>query len=147
MKTKRRDLAIILAFGIILGALVAKEARAGIRVNARILTPHGTIQVVNGPNQRHTARVITRNDRKVAKRLARYAGVKKREILDLRRLGYRWTEIGVWLEVPHRAVQAAQRAHTWSRYMRRHTRLNRCRVPAHPEPNQRRGLDDRDSRW
>jgi len=161
MKTTRKDIAIIISFGIIIGALVASQARAGIRVNARVRVPGGVIQVSNpnhGPQVRIEGRrhlpqrpqvryEITRHDRKVAKRLARYTGIEKREILNLRRQGYRWGEIGQYLDLSRRTMQASMDGDTWKRFMRRQHRLGRDRLPAHREPNCRHDLDGWDRRW
>jgi len=152
MTTKRRDLSIIIAFGIILGTLVASQARAEIRVNARVRVPGGVIQIDNGVHRHHVGRPtvireLNRQDRKIARRLARYTGVAKRDILRLRRVGYRWNEIGRWLELSRRTMQAAKHADTWARFMKRQKRLSRYRLPAHLEPNQRRDIDGCIHRW
>lgn len=153
MSIKRRDLTTVIAIGIILGVLAASQAKAGIRVNARVRVPGGVIQVDHHrhgrplPRRCLVPREITRHDRKVAGRLARYTGEKKRDILRLRRVGFRWQEIGRWLGISRRTVQAAQHGDTWRLHLRRVNRLDRQRMPAHREPNRRCDIDDRDHRW
>ncbi len=50
---------------------------------------------------------LDRQDRRVAKRLARWTGYSRREILDLRRDGYRWFEIGRILDIRADTIRAA----------------------------------------
>ncbi len=91
----------------------------GIRVNTRpVVQRHLVVRRVPLPVRRHAHFEITKEDRKMAKRLARYTGVTKRELIRLRRQGYRWMEIGRWLELPRSTVRAARDAHSWKHFLR-----------------------------
>ncbi|MBD3222304.1 hypothetical protein GF314_13785 [bacterium] len=70
----------------------------------------------------------------------------RREILHLRGLGYRWSEIGMWLEVPRGAVRAAMSADAWGRFMRREVRLGYDRCPERPQL-RRHGPVERYDQW
>jgi hypothetical protein len=124
----------ILPAGLILLILsaLAVEASAGLRVAARVRTPHLDIRIGNAPGPalaivrdgclRPPLRPVHRIDpldRRIAKRLARYTGVPKGELLQLRRAGYRWIEIGRYLGLSRRAVWAAADARSWQRFLGR----------------------------
>ncbi len=161
MQTKRYGFTGILALVLLLGTLAAERADAGLQVRARVRIPGGVIQVQTpgqpvrmihrvttpAPRHRHVHAQVTRHDRQVAGRLARFTGVEKSELLRLRRLGYGWTEIGLWLELPRRAMVAVQDADTWSRYQRSSRRLGQDRLPAHGPNGGHCVVEDRDVRW
>jgi hypothetical protein len=52
---------------------------------------------------------ITKRDRKIAKRLSKMTGYRKRLLLDLRRDGLSWYRIAAILEVPPRLLRVAMR--------------------------------------
>jgi hypothetical protein len=133
-----RSLLGLLALALLIGPVSVKEARAGIKVRAALRTPNVRIQVSNHSADRRpgicrTPRVeyrlhrvtISQSDRRIAKRLARYTGVPQRELLQLRRQGYRWNEIGRWYHVPRPVVRAAREARDWQRFLRQ-TRYQEC---------------------
>jgi hypothetical protein len=155
-----RHLASIGILTAILGTapVTADAGPSTIRVDARIRTPIGTVRVTapgpavrvvrHGPRtlpRRHGHVVvraeIARHDRRVAGRLARYTGVARRDILEMRRLGYRWLEIGAWLELPRHTIRAALRADSWRAYLRHADRRDRHRD--RDEGCDRRDRDDR----
>lgn len=139
-KKKRLVLFSIPALALLLTIGAVDEAQARIRVKATVRTPYGRVHVDNGP-YRHT-RVyrqalpvrhyeyyqVTKRDRKIARRLARYTGVPKTELIQLRRVGYSWGEIGRWLDVPRQVVRAARSGKSWRRFMDRHDRGHYCEV-------------------
>ncbi len=133
MRTKRtnqkiRQLMSLLVVTLLLAG--AGQAQATVRVRATVRTPYGAVHVDNRPSQRywrvraprvpvqryHEVR-LTRHDRKIAKRLAWYTGVPKREILTMKRQGYYWSEIGRWLDVPRQVVRAAKHKRSWRRFL------------------------------
>jgi len=128
----------VLALLLIVGA--ADEAQARIRVKGTLRTPHGIIQVDNGayhhtrgyrqtPPVRYYERVrISKRDRKIARRLGRYTGVPKRELIQLRKQGYSWREIGRWLGVPSRVVRAAKSHASWRHFQDRQRYGRYCEV-------------------
>jgi hypothetical protein len=120
--------------------VIADQARAGIRIHARVSTPAVTIHV--GQGQRIT-RLPTccvthehgrrdRHDRidgdgRIASRLSRYHGVEKRALLRLRHQGLCWHEIGRRYGMRPAIVRAAFTTESWSRYLRHH-RVREARV-------------------
>lgn len=136
VRTNRKRLGFfslpVLALMLTMGA--ADQAQARIRVQATVRTPYGRVMIDNGP-YRHT-RVyrqalpvrrcvlvqVSRRDRNIARRLGRFTGVPQRELIQLRRQGYTWNEIGRWLDVPRKVVRAAKSAKSWMRFMHRQNR-------------------------
>ncbi len=115
----------------------ANEAAAKVRVKATVRTPYGSVRIDNshGPRivtpRRQVEVRITRQDKKIAKRLARYTGVSKREILRLKRQGYRWGEIARWLDVSRQVVHAAKHQQSWQRFLKAERRHQRCGTGYH----------------
>jgi hypothetical protein len=137
MNSKKTNIAALAALTIILGVGLADRAEAKIRVRGTVRTPHGVIHVDNGPAPRVIYREralpvrhyqktkVSKRDRRIAKRLARYTGVPKRELIHLKRMGYRWNEIGNWLGISRRAVKAAKQSRSWDRFLRHERRNSR----------------------
>ncbi len=140
MKTRLTYLGLFTAALLIcLGGV--QTATAGIRSSATIRTPHIGIQVNTGsvvhypvadrrmriPVRRHMAFPVTKHDRKVARRLARYTGASKRELISLRSQGYRWSQIGRWLDLSRGTVRAAMDSHSWKRFLKQQQRHARRR--------------------
>lgn len=106
-----------------LAALVAldvgqmNQARADVRVQARIQLPNVGIQFRTAPDHRRVVRRahrpfvyrITAEDRAIARRLARRTGQRTIVLLDLRSRGLSWTEIGYRLDIPRGWVRLAVR--------------------------------------
>ena len=131
MKTLKMTFISLPVLVLLLTLGAADEAQARIRVKGTLRTPHGFIQVDNGAYHhtrgyrqaapaRYVERVrVTKKDRKIAGRLGRYTGVPKRELIQLRKQGYSWREIGRWLGVPRRVVRAAKNQASWRHLMDR----------------------------
>jgi len=91
------------------------NADAGVRIRARLKTPHVTVQYQNGPvqhqNNRRSVRPfiyrITPRDRAIARRLAWETGHRKIVLLDLRARGLSWRQIGHRLGISRRVVRFA----------------------------------------
>ena len=142
MKTRKLNLVMWSLLGVTAVALflfAADDAEAKVRVKAKVRTPYGVVHVDNGPSERqrvvrrghlparrHYDVRITKQDRKVAKRLAWYTGVSKREILRLKRQGYKWGEIGRYLDVSRSVVRAAKHTPSWRRFVNHEQRYERC---------------------
>jgi len=143
MNSNRNHVIGLMILILFLGVAGARDAEAGIRVDARIHTSGPAIRITTGHDiqvrpgihirrslprtERRCIHVkISKQDRKVAGRLSRYTGVPKHELLRLRRDGYRWNEIGRWLEVSRHAVRASMHARTWQHYLRHGRRTWRC---------------------
>jgi len=112
-------------------------ASAQIRVKATVHTSYGAVRIDSGHNERYRAPhhhlnySVSRHDRQIARRLARYAGVSRREILRLRSQGYRWAEIGYWLDVPRQVVRAARHRGSWRRFLQAERRYKNCGLRYH----------------
>jgi DNA-binding NarL/FixJ family response regulator len=90
------------------------KAEAGVRIDARLKTPHVSVHYRSGPR---TARVhrpfvyrITQRDRAIARRLAYQTGHRRIVLLDLRSRGLTWRQIGRRLDIPPRLVRLAVHA-------------------------------------
>jgi hypothetical protein len=68
---------------------------------------------------------ITQRDRQIARRLARYTGVPARKLVQLRRHGFHWFEIGRWLDLPRPVIRAARHHRSWKRFLREERRFAR----------------------
>ena len=132
MKTKQASIIGLLTLVLIAGAAVVDEALADVKVRATLTTPHVRLHVTNAPAgaYRHVVRGyrpyhyrvrydVSRRDRLMATRLARYTGISRRELLDLKRYGYSWREIGRWYEIPRQIVRAASDNRSWQRFLKR----------------------------
>ena len=140
MKRLRISLLSITAVAVLVGPGMLKDATAGVRVRATLHTPYVSVRVGNSPYRHHRSRVrkplpirrvqqhviITRQDRKIAKRLARYTGVPNRELLFLKSRGFNWMSIGRWLDLPQTTVRAAMSKRGWKRFLRHEQRMACC---------------------
>ena len=126
------------ALALFLFAAVDK-ADAAVRVSATVRTPYVDVRIgTGGPNphvavvrqpmpiRRHVEFRITERDERIARRLARYTGAERQELLRLRRQGYSWVEIGRWLDVPAAAVYAAGDQQAWRRYLKSGHQVVKC---------------------
>ena len=140
MKTLKMTFISLPALALLLFVGAADEAQARIRVKGTLRTPHGSIQVDNGayhhtrgyrralPVRYQEQHRVTKRDRKIAGRLGRYTGASKRELIQLRKQGYSWREIGRWLGVPRRVVRAAKSQASWRHLMDRQRYGRYCEV-------------------
>ncbi len=131
MKTLKMTFISLPVLALLLTVGAADEAQARIRVKGTLRTPHGVVKVDTGPFHhtrgyrpvypvRHYERIrVSKKDRKIARRLGRYTGAPKRELIQLRKQGYSWKEIGRWLGVPRKVVRAAKKQSTWRRFLER----------------------------
>jgi hypothetical protein len=135
MKTMRTSIMIAAAAVLLAAPALTPKAEAGVIVSVSGIQVGGIraggcvrigrpAPLPDRHRVRHHARyqpkiTLTRQDRVVAKRLAWYTGVPKRDLLDWRRDGHRWVTIGRWLGVPRPVVLAAADGHRWQRYQRR----------------------------
>ena len=129
-KTRITHLSLIVLI-LLLGAGLARNAGAEVRVNASLHTPNMHLRIGNAPARpypgimsghlrlarRHHYRVTAR-DRMIALRLARYTGVPAARLIRIRSYGYNWFEIGRWLHLPRPVIRAAMHPRSWNRYLR-----------------------------
>lgn len=139
MNTTQRNFAGLMALALLIALAPVGKAQAKVVVRASVATPHLSVRVNPTPvayYYKHLkprpvrTRVIVRidkQDRKMARRLARVSNYSKKELLEMRRDGYSWNQIGSFLNLNPRAVRAARHAMSWERYLgeRRHT-VVRC---------------------
>lgn len=131
MNTTQRNLIGLMALALIIAMTPVTTASAAVRVRASVNTPHLSFQVnthrpavVYGERRVRTVHPravirITKQDKRMAKRLARYTGYSKRELLDMRRSGYNWKRIGRYLNLRPQVVKAARSARSWERFLNR----------------------------
>lgn len=137
MKTTKMTTVALAALTILLGLALAEDAEARIRVNATLRTPHLGVVYDSGPvayrelprrplSVRYYDRVkISKRDRRIAKRLAWYTGVPRRDLIHAKQVGYTWREIGRWLDIPRRVVKAARSSRSWNRFLDRQWKSER----------------------
>ena len=125
---------------LLLALSAVDEAQARIRVQATVRTPYMTVQVDNGPYGQarvHRAvlpvrhlevRRVSARDRNVARRLSRFTGVPRPELVQLRREGNTWREIGRWLGVPRQVIRASLNGKSWRMFMDRHDHRRYCEI-------------------
>jgi hypothetical protein len=101
---------------ILLGLVIPSRADAGIRVGVRLATPHVSIVLHSGDGHQgpricqlpvRRVVVLDRADRRIAGELARRTRYSRAALLDLRRAGYDWGEIGRILDLPPWMVREA----------------------------------------
>jgi hypothetical protein len=141
MNSKQRILTGLMALALLITMAPVNKADAGIVVRGSVSTPHISVRVNTGPTpvyrnnhlrplpaQRCAVVIIDKQDRRIARRLASYTGHTKRELLQMRRNGYTWQEIGSWLNLRPQVVRAAYRAESWERFLHggRPVRVVRC---------------------
>lgn len=139
MKKMRMSVLSLIALALLVGPGIVQAAEAGIRFNATLHTPNVRVRVGNTPLghyrvykrgylpiRRLQPYRIGKRDLKIAHRLARYTGVPARELIQLKRQGYSWIEIGRWLSLPRRVVRAAMHQRSWNLFLREEQRLVRC---------------------
>ena len=124
----------LLALLVLLAILLANTAEAGLVVHGRVWTVHGQVAVRVGPSHvrpvrphaRHQA-VLSKVDRKIARRLAHWTPYRKGVFFDLRKAGHSWREIGNILRISRRLMRAAVRPalhnygydYDWNHYLDR----------------------------
>ena len=131
MNRKMKSVMAIAALALLATLVVARDATAEIRISAALHTPglsvrignvpmgpYGSVRVGHLPARRNLHRRIVKRDRLIAVRLARYASVPVRELINLRVYGYNWFEIGAYLRLPKVVVRAAFNAKRWDRFTR-----------------------------
>jgi hypothetical protein len=139
MKRERMRLLTLAAATIAFVVLFAMRAGAEIRVAASVSVPgvmvsvgtvpscHYTIEQYRPmPERRYMYYEVTRQDRMIARRVNWYTGVPLGELLRLRRDGYDWFEIGIWLHMARPVVRAAMDQRSWDRFvldMQRHKQI------------------------
>ena len=159
MKTQKTNLSIAGLIGLtvlsltLLGAPAA-NAQTKVRVQAKVQTPVGVIHVSNTPSVRYRELPprpvlpspryvvkITAQDRQIARRLARYTGAEKQRLLNLKREGYTWVQIGQWLDLSPRAVRAAHSQVAWNRFLDDQHVVIRCGNDYDDDRGRGRGHD------
>ena len=99
---------------------IPASAQARVRIGVKINTPiinavihsvgHGSGLQIRVPARHHLV-VMTKTDRRIARKLAKRTDYSKRELLQLRRAGYSWNEVGRLLRLPHRLMRSVLHPH------------------------------------
>ncbi len=131
MKRMLMTLTALTVTFLVAGADVAKADGSDVRFDASINTPQLSVRIGNTPaGYRDHYRIrelparrvrqvrLVQADWRIAARLAWYTGTPESKIIRIRRMGYRWDEIGIWLGMPRPAIRAAMQMKTWKRYLR-----------------------------
>lgn len=131
MKRIQASLMMLVALGL-LGSVAAETASAGVRVTATLRTPTVRVRVGHAPGvctancacrvepatvYVHRRGRISARERTIAARLAWYAGVPTRRVVQLRRHGYTWMGVGRVLHLPRPVVRAAMNQRSWDRFV------------------------------
>ena len=138
MRQKRMILLGLIVLALLVGPGFMRPAEAQVRVSATVRTPNVRVSIGNThpgyhligrrghlPMRGRRLFTLSKQDRVIARRLARYTGVPAREIIQARRYGYNWFEIGRWLRLPRFAVRAAMNQRSWNRFIRGERRIVR----------------------
>lgn len=146
MKTLQKIILGWMAPIILTGSGLATDARAGVRVHATLRTPGVEVRVGHPPYYRqykYRARrlparplhyyTVDRHDWRVAGRLATITGVSTRDLIQLRRYGYTWREIGRILRLPRGVTRAAMDHRSWKRFLREERMIGRYGRPYRDE--------------
>lgn len=142
MKSAQRNFVGLMALALLIAMIPVQQANADVKIRATVKTPHlavrvntsprpgGHVLVQRQPAGRHEAVVIDRQDRRVAKRLAKFTGRDKRDLLQMRLRGYSWSQIGSMLNLRPQVVRAAVNAESWERFQHRgaQVRVVRCGI-------------------
>lgn len=143
MNATNRNLIGLMALALIIAMTPIQQASAKVRVRAAFNTPHLSVQVNTArpairygerriqPSHRPAVIHVSKQDKRMAKRLARYTGYSKRELLDMRRAGYSWKRIGRYLDLSPRVVKAARNARSWDRFLYSGRNVVRCGTHSH----------------
>jgi len=149
MKKMQTIILSLIALALLVGHGIVQDANAGVRVKATLGTPNVRIRVSNTSSnhyglypRRHLPiriykhHMITKQDRTIARRLSRYTGVPSRALIQFRSQGYRWAEIGRWLQLPRPVVRAAMHQRSWNRFLREERQFAKRRA----QPREMHGV-------
>ena len=128
MKTLRMTILSLSALILFLAPSQTQAGTRDVRVRARVSTPYVRVDFNHGQqydgshyrqmrNNRHFSN-LSKQDRKMARRLAEYTGHSSYRIMMLRDRGYRWSEIAYRLDLPRQVVRAARSARSWNKFMK-----------------------------
>lgn len=131
MRKLQKTILGFLAPILVTGAGLVPDADAGVKVKATLRTP-GVVVRVGHPSytqyrthktkrfhvRRYQHFNVTRQDWRVAGRLASVTGVPTRELIEYRRYGYTWREIGRAFRLPRPMMHAAMDQRSWKRFLR-----------------------------
>ncbi len=130
MKTLRMTILSLSALIVFLSSSQALAGSTDLRIRTRVRMP--MIKVDVGPSIRcgndsrmyvRRALHVTRQDRRIARRLSGYTGIPSYEFLELRDRGFKWSKIARRLDLSRRVVRAAHSAKSWRRFLRP---IHRC---------------------
>jgi hypothetical protein len=131
----------LMVLALLVGSATVQDAGAGIRVEATMDTPPVKVRIGSTPScyqghptghlpiRMHYHYKVSKRDRTIALRLARYTGVPARELIQLKRWGFSWYEIGRKLHVPRSVVRAAMHGRSFNRFFREKHRVRRIDTP------------------
>lgn len=146
MKNIRNPITIMMPLALLISVCMAQDIQAGVRVKAAINTPSVRIQFSNMPLDHY--RIFTRKafpvrvhkhfkigkqDRMIARRLARYTGLPARVLVNARARGYTWFEIGRRMFLPRPVVLAAMHKKTWKHFLSREHMFALLDFDTHPK--------------
>ena len=112
---------------------LAFQVQVLLQVRVQVQVDTGAFRISGGygkalPGRYQEQYRVTQKDRKIAGRLGRYTGVSKRELVQLKKQGYSWNEIGRWLGISPKVVRAAKSNHKWERFINRRHRGHYCEI-------------------
>jgi len=130
MNARLTSILLLSALTLTAAVFVPRDAAAEVRVGLTVRTPglhmhvgdvaHPRVRVVARPAPRVVRVVradVDRQDRRVARRLARYMGVDARDLLRLRRHGLSWRRIAREYGLSTRVVRAAADKRSWNAFL------------------------------
>ena len=138
MKRIQKHLSILTVAALLVGAGINANAETKVRIAATVKTPNVTVRIGHTTSSpyRSDKRVytpvvkmryykVTQQDREIASRLSRYAGVPASAMLQFKQRGYTWMEIGRFFNLHQSVVRAAMTGKSWQRFLARNDRGRR----------------------
>lgn len=130
MNARLTSILMLSALTLAAAVLAPRDAAAEVRVGLTVRTPglhlrvgdvaHPRVRVVARPAPRAVRVVradVDRHDRRVARRLARYMGVRTNDLLRLRRHGLSWRQIAREYGLSARVARAAAHERSWNAFL------------------------------
>lgn len=135
MKRIQKHLSILTGAALLIGAGINANAETKVRVAATVKTPNVIVRIghttsspyrsdkrVSTPIVKMRYYKVTQQDREIASRLSRYAGVPASAMLQFKQRGYTWMEIGRTFSLHYSVVRAAMTGRSWQRFLARNER-------------------------
>ncbi|MCB1150202.1 hypothetical protein KDK88_01545 [bacterium] len=126
MNTRLKTMLILSAVTLTVVGAAVSDAAAEVRIGVSVRSPGLEVRVGDAARPHVVVRPqpapravapITREDRRIARRLASYMGVDERSLLRLRARGLTWRLVAREYGLSARVAEAAFSARSWERFL------------------------------